>query len=199
MEDTLNDDDNPLKVDDDDPDGAMSQLVALITEGDTDEREKKTRSKPVLKTDPIQAILASAGVLYTHENSEVVGSSRVEAQLSRRALETGNDVQFGEQRMFDESQLIDEQGKLAYEFHPPEEVMMRQFCTMAKTFGFADATDFALVVENWTQKQRTHCLDNFYQKRKERIAELDMEELSNELKVEPVLVEESDHDRNDEL
>ena len=37
------------------------------------------------KVSPIQAILASAGVEYTHENSEVIGSSKVEASLSRRA------------------------------------------------------------------------------------------------------------------
>jgi hypothetical protein len=53
--------------------------------------------------------------------------------------------------------------------------MIRQFCTMAKTFGFANATDFALVVEGWTQKQRTDCLERFYLKRKARLAELEME------------------------
>jgi len=33
---------------------------------------------------------------------------------------------------------------------------------MAKQFGFADATEFALVVEGWTQEQRRNCLDKFY-------------------------------------
>jgi hypothetical protein len=170
IEDMLDDDDNPLKVDTDDEDGAMSQLAALLTGKDDEKKSKKP------KTDPVLAILASAGVEYTHENSEVVGSSRVEAQLSRRAEETGNDVDFGEMRLFAESQSqANEPGTIEYEFHPPEDVMIRQFCTMAKTFGFANATDFALVVEGWTQKQRTDCLERFYLKRKARLAELEME------------------------
>ena len=49
---------------------------------------------------------------------------------------------------------------------------MRQFCTMAKEFGFTNPAEFAFVVEGWTQKQRTDCLERFYLKRKERLAEL---------------------------
>lgn len=186
MDDILNDDDNPLRVDDDDNgDGAMSQLAALLTEGD--KPKKKQKQKQTSKADPIQAILASAGVEYTHENSEVVGSSRVEAQLSRRAEETGNDVDFGEARLFDESQvMVDGPGRVKYEFHPPEEVMMRQFCTMAKTFGFETATEFALVVESWTQKQRRDCLERFYLKRRERFAELEAEKENENGKAENV-------------
>ncbi|KAE8448069.1 hypothetical protein EG329_009834 [Mollisiaceae sp. DMI_Dod_QoI] len=172
MDDAVNDEDNPLKVDDDDKgDGAMSQLAALITEGD--ENSKKKKSRP--KTDAIAAILASAGVEYTHENSEVVGSSKVEAELSRRAEEAGNDVEYGEERLFAESQTGAAdlgEGRAKYVFQPPEEVMMRQFCTMAKTFGFSSATEFAFVVEGWTQKQRTDCLERFYMKRRERLAVL---------------------------
>lgn len=52
---------------------------------------------------------------------------------------------------------------------------MRQFCTMAKEFGFANATEFAFVAESWTQKQRTDCLERFYLKRKERLADLEAE------------------------
>lgn len=172
MDDVLNDDDNPFRVDDDNEDAAMSQLAALLTEGD----KTTKKQKPKAKSDPIQAILASAGVEYTHENSEVVGSSKIEAQLSRRAEETGQDVDVGEARMFDESQgVMTEPGRVKYRFHPPEDVMMRQFCTMAKTFGFDSATEFALVVEGWTQKQRTDCLDRFYLKRRERVVELKAE------------------------
>jgi len=174
IEEALNDDDNPLKNEEDsDEDGAMSQLAALITEGDTVTKKKKT--KPKIKSDPILAILASAGVEYTHENSEVVGSSRVEAHLSRQAEETGNDVEMGEARLFGESQSTGAPGEVAYQFHPPDDVMKRQFCTMARTFGFSNATEFALVVEGWTQKQRTDCLERFYLRRKERMAELEME------------------------
>lgn len=171
-EDAANDEDNPLKAEDDDNgDAAMSQLAALLTEGDDSKVKKKARPK----TDPVQAILAAAGVEYTHENSEVVGSSRVEAELSRRAIETGNDVEYGEQRLFAESQTeAADPGQVQYQFHPPDDVMVRQFCTMAKNFGFESATDFALMVESWTQKQRTYCLERFYLKRKERLAELEL-------------------------
>ncbi|CZT06447.1 related to DNA repair protein RAD26 [Rhynchosporium graminicola] len=173
MDDAANDEDNPLKVDDlDDEDGAMSQLAALLTEDSS-----KKQPKPRPKTDPIQAILAAAGVEYTHENSEVVGSSRVEAELSRRAVETGNDAEYGEQRLFDDSQAGDvSPGRIHYEYHPPDDVMLRQFCTMSKGFGFGSATEFAFAVEGMTQKQRTYCLERFYLKRKERIAELELQE-----------------------
>ncbi|KUJ11865.1 uncharacterized protein LY89DRAFT_673684 [Mollisia scopiformis] len=168
MDDILNDEDNPLRVDNDDKgDAAISQLAAMLTEGE--KNSKKQKQKP--KTDAIAAILASAGVEYTHENSEVVGSSKVEAELSRRAEEAGNDVDYGEERLFAESQtVLSEDGKAKYLFHPPEEVMMRQFCTMAKTFGFSSATEFAFVVEGWTQKQRTDCLERFYMKRRDKLA-----------------------------
>lgn len=171
-EDAANDDDNPLRCDDDDdPDAAMSQLAALLTEGAEIEK-KKTKTRP--KADPIQAILASAGVEYTHENSEVVGSSKVEAELSRRAIETGNDVEYGERRLFADSQdFAANPAKFNYVYNPPEDVMARQFCTMAKEFGFS-ATDFALLVEGWTQKERTYCLERFYLKRQERLAELEL-------------------------
>ena len=169
MDDFLNDDDNPLKVDDDNEDAAMSQLAALLTQGD----KPKKKQKP--KTDPIQAILASAGVEYTHENSEVVGSSKIEAQLSRRAEETGQDANVGEARMFDEiREMMEDPGRVSYEFHPPEDVMMRQFCTMSKTFGFDTAADFAFVVEGWTPEQRRNCLQSFYLKRKEQLAGMDV-------------------------
>jgi DNA excision repair protein ERCC-6-like 2 len=166
------DEDNPLAVDDDSEDAAMSQLAALITEGEGVLAAKKKKAKP--KTDAVQAILASAGVEYTHENSEVVGSSKIEAHLSRRAEETGGDIGAGDEILFAESQRneVFDPTVIQYTYHPPEDAILRQFCTMAKTFGFDNPTDFALIVEGWTQEQRRNCLDTFYRKRKERLAEL---------------------------
>ena len=184
MDEIINDEDNPLRADDDDSgDGAMSQLAALITQGEKGKKKMKTKSKAM---DPIAAILASAGVQYTHENSEVVGSSKIEAELSRRAEEAGNDVSYGERKLFAESQsqnLSHDHGNITerdgddgrqinYRFHPPDDVLTRQFCTMAKTFGFESATDFAFVVEGWTQKQRTNVLDRFYGSRREQLRTL---------------------------
>ncbi|TGO52240.1 hypothetical protein BCON_0145g00220 [Botryotinia convoluta] len=174
----LDDDDNPLRADDDDPNGAMSQLAALITQNEEDIKRMK---KPTPKSDPIAAILASAGVEYTHENSEVVGSSEVEERLSRRAEETGGEIGYGEELLFGPMSRQAENGNIRYEFHPPEEVMKRQFCTMAKMFGFSSATEFAFVVEGWTQKQRTDCLERFYLKRRERLEELDRQKAEKEI------------------
>jgi len=46
-------------------------------------------------------------------------------------------------------------------------VMKRQFCSMARRYGFRNATEFALVVEGMTQAQRRACLDRWYQGRRE--------------------------------
>ncbi|KAI9731523.1 MAG: hypothetical protein M1834_004643 [Cirrosporium novae-zelandiae] len=175
------DDDDPLAGARNDEDSAMSQLATLISEGN--EKKKKRSSKPqTKKSDPVLAILAGAGVEYTHENSEVVGSSKIEARLSRRAEEAGNDIDMGEKYVFEQSQdtelsnpqLKKEEGrKVSYKYHPPQDVIKRQFCTMAKMFGFADATEFALVVEGWTPAQRRSCLDKFYRKRRELLTKSD--------------------------
>ncbi|KAK5800168.1 hypothetical protein VI817_002380 [Penicillium citrinum] len=78
----------PIKEEDD----GMSQLAAMIRgERDDDDAEKETKRKQT-RVDPIQSILAHAGVEYTHLNNEVVGSSRVEEQLSRRARQGPNDT-----------------------------------------------------------------------------------------------------------
>ena len=192
MDEILNDEDNPLQAEDDkDADSALNQLAALIKEGDgSKKRKSKEGEKSRNKMDPIQAILASAGVEYTHENSEVIGSSKVEAALSRRAGEAGNDISYGETRLFSESQSQSQNRtggrvRMKYIFHPPEDVMIRQFCTMAKTFGFESATDFAFVVEGWTQKQRTDFLGRFYAKRKERLGVMEEDRASGK-KVEAI-------------
>jgi hypothetical protein len=51
--------------------------------------------------------------------------------------------------------------------------MTRQFCSMAREFGFSNATDFALVVESWTQEQRRNCLQVFYKQRETRVQEME--------------------------
>lgn len=173
MVDVNMDDVDDLAIDDDTEDAAMSQLAALITDGDGPKERPKVRPK----TDAVQAILASAGVKYTHENSEVVGSSKVEARLSRRAEETGNDFTVADEVLFGENHSVEaaNHGGIQYIYHPPAFVVKRQFCTMAKTLGFDSATDFALVVEGWTQEQRRDCLDDFYRKRKERLLEFELD------------------------
>lgn len=180
-------------------DAALSQIAALVATGSV-EKVKNTQNRGIKKkSDPIQAILAGAGVEYTHENDQVVGSSKVEATLSKQAQESLlNDG--GDRRIFETEQeppLVDDDDdeddddpitdaneisddhhhfsgkrdkKPEYRYHPPPEVMKRQLCTMASTFGFTNTCEFALVVEGWTQAQRRACLDKFYRIRREKLA-----------------------------
>ncbi|KAI6524262.1 hypothetical protein MCOR10_004952 [Pyricularia oryzae] len=149
--------------------------------------------------DAIQAILSSAGVGYTHDNAEVVGTSKVEAQLSRKAerdheidekealkvlFADSQDV--GARPLYEHDQEawdVDEMGegdawqskrpetwfRPRLRYNPPEEVRLRQFCSMAKEFSFSNAIEFALVVESWTQEQRRNCLDMFYKQRESEL------------------------------
>lgn len=150
-------------------DGGMSQLATLLT-AENQQRilDSKKANKP--KSDAIQAILTSAGVEYTHDNSEVIGTSKIEEQLSRRAAMvsySSGDIE-GQSALFAEGD--DGRGDgLHTMYNPPEEVMLRHFCEMAKEFGFANATDFALVVESWTQEARRNCLDTFYKRREAKL------------------------------
>lgn len=171
-------------------DGGLSQLAAYIKT----ENPEKTNSKKVGRPGhdgAIQAILASVGVSYTHENSEVIGSSKVEAQLSRRA-EMVSDMELdddGEQNALfkDDSALFDNTKqrhphphrlnapRFSPQFNPPQEVMSRQFCSMTKEFGFDNVTDFALAVEQMTQEERRDALDSFYKKRMEALLKEELE------------------------
>ncbi|KAF3760812.1 hypothetical protein M406DRAFT_226012, partial [Cryphonectria parasitica EP155] len=153
-------------------DGGWGQFAELIkAEHGGGPIKKKAFDKP--KSDAIQAILASAGVQYTHENSEVIGSSKVEAKLSRRAeLADAMDLDDpeGQSALFaeegpNEAVAGTEAASFAPRFKPPEDVKLRQFCSMAKEFGFESATAFALVVEQMTQERRRDALDSFYKKR----------------------------------
>lgn len=159
-------------VGDDDEDNGISQLAALVKSEDPEDVAKQANEP---KKDAIQAILASAGVEYTHENSEVIGSSKVEAQLSKRAAFAEKmDLEEPEGRgMLFADKLVNEAFEdgpgYTYTFNPPEDVMRRQFCTMAREFGYASATEFAVVVQGWTQEQRRNCLDTFYRRRMEKV------------------------------
>ena len=156
--------------DKDNEDGGMSQLAALLTV-ENQEKHLQTRKAKVPKSDAIQAILTSAGVEYTHDNSEVIGSSKVEEQLSRQAAMTSyseGDLE-GQNALFADSQEVTDADGLHSTYNPPEDVMLRQFCSMAREFGFVNATEFALVVESWTQEARRNCLDTFYKRREAKM------------------------------
>lgn len=193
------DDHNPL-IDErgNKEDAAMSQLAAEIIDAPAGRR--RAAQKDATKKDAVQAILASAGVEYTHENAEVVGTSKIEMKISSRAQKAGADLDMATDYAFarnasqhdpptettsrtrtpladDEEEDLDVEdglGKVSYKYRPPEDVRRRQFCTMAKIFGYEGGegiTEFALVVEGWTQEQRRDCLEKFYQERRKRVAE----------------------------
>ncbi|KAK7534580.1 putative DNA excision repair protein [Phyllosticta citricarpa] len=164
----------------DDEDALMSQISDLIKEGDVDEMTKNLKLAPK-KKDAVQAILSRIGVQYTHENQEVIGTSKIEDRLSKRAAANDNDVDFIQKHVFAPSQDNGRQGDeeevdsgdemqgTRFKHNPPEDVRLRQVCTMAKTFGFDDVTEFALIAEGWTQEQRRNCLDEFYRRRRQRL------------------------------
>ncbi|KAI1258625.1 P-loop containing nucleoside triphosphate hydrolase protein [Xylariaceae sp. FL1019] len=160
-----------------DKSGGLRQLTAMLIAPESSNRARKqsgVNSKP--KSDPVQAILACAGVDYTHENSEVIGSSKVEDELSKWAEKAGSgDRGLAQLALF----LAESQDASAgarsfhFQYNPPKDVMQRQFCTMAKEFGFPGATQFALAVECMTQEERRNCLDSFYKKRIEKLVNID--------------------------
>jgi SNF2 family DNA or RNA helicase len=183
----------PFKSELDNEDAAISQLAAEIIDSGIPLKAHKNAkalaanaSTASRKHDPIQAILSSVGVQYTHENSEVIGSSKVEAQLSKRAEEATEEGEAhrGEARVFfedsqskaqrNEGAGVNGPGGVWYRYKPPEEVRRRIFCTMAKWAGYEDPVGFALVVEGWTQANRRDFLTDFYRWRREVLsAEVD--------------------------
>lgn len=167
------------KEDTGEDDGGLSQLAAYIKAEDPDELINKSKvNKP--RIDAIQAILLKAGVQYTHENSEVIGSSKVEARLSRQAelaepediddLEGGSAL-FAQDGTDDGLSAGERNSAFVPKFKPPQDIICRQFHSMAKEFGFDNVTDFALLVEQMTQEERRDVLDKFYKRRMMRLLE----------------------------
>lgn len=160
-----------VKDEADGDDGGTSQLAALLT-ADDPERLLASQRSDAPKTDAIQAILTSAGVEYTHDNSEVVGTSRVEEQLSRRAERASYaaDDAEGACALFAADDAEGEGCAPHSVYRPPEDVCVRQFCEMAHEFGFESALAFASVVEAWSSETRRSCLDVFYRRREAALA-----------------------------
>lgn len=84
-------------------DSQMKKLVNSFTSTSSSGSAAKKNGKRA-GPNPINAILAKAGVQYTHENSEVIGRSEVEARLGKQAMELRNDVDLSRQRVFAASQ-----------------------------------------------------------------------------------------------
>ncbi|KAJ4364136.1 hypothetical protein N0V83_009591 [Neocucurbitaria cava] len=191
-------------IDDDANLAEIKKLAESFTSvSTTDTKSSRGRKKYTKRTgpDPINAILAKAGVQYTHENSEVIGRSEIEARLGKQAMELRNDIDLATKRVFQGSQSQsqsqhhsyqqnhdaaefspeddDDEGdvrllgsatkgefKINYRYRPDERIRRRQFCSMAKSMGFADPVEFALLVESSTQDERRKMLERFYRGRR---------------------------------
>jgi hypothetical protein len=114
----------------------------------------------------------------------------------------------GDRIVFDSTETRGHGLLRGYRFHPPADVMRRQFCTMAKVFGIEDVGEFALLVESWTQQQRRDALDKFYKMRRDTLAkgeEVKLEDvqpeevLLGETAQDEVYIEIEDDDDDDEL
>lgn len=106
--------------------------------------------------DPIQAILSSAGVDYTHENTELIGPSAVEENISRRAHEANEDPTMRSQLAF----MINLSEADLYQFGGAStEVKMRQFNTMRTAMKLDTNLEFAFMIEQWSTAQRRTFLE----------------------------------------
>lgn len=171
---------NVKKEDAGDDEGGLSQLAAYIKAENPDQLVEKSKSKSNnAKANAVLAILQKAGVQYTHENSEVIGSSKIEAQLSRKAEMAEPmdlDDPHGDSALFAEVESDNEEDEEEFavfvpSFKPPEQVKIRQFCSMAKELGFESAQEFALCVEQMTQEERRDALEEFYKRRMTMLVE----------------------------
>ncbi|KAK2603669.1 hypothetical protein QQS21_004142 [Conoideocrella luteorostrata] len=178
------------KEETDPDDGGMGQLATLLTAENQQALGSDRTGTP--KSDVVQAILTSVGVEYTHDNSEVIGTSKIEEQLSRRAAMRSyadGDAE-GQNALFMDSEDEDDGTILHSVYRPPGDVCLRQFCSMAQEFGFVNATEFALVVESWSQEPRRNCLDYFYKRREaalEHAENMKMERMAENAVAETVI------------
>ena len=170
-QDSDDDDDPSDPTQDRDNDAALSLLAAEITgEGGKKKHDEEQDTETKRQARAVQAILNMAGVEYTHDNNDVIGSSKMEAQLSKRAMAAGTDFDLSNEYAFEKAQDARNRSfgedRIKYKYQPPEFVRKRLFCSMAEYFGFEDATEFALVMESWSEQRKTDALDRFYRHRR---------------------------------
>ncbi len=160
-------------IDDADIEGGLdahgiSGVIELV------EVEQKSTSVPqrVGQPDTIAAILAGAGVQYTHQNTEVIGSSKTEARISELAAKAvQSDRTLAARPAFNINRVEFQVG------HVPIEIRKRQFVSMARFYGYPTPLDFAIAVENMSLTKRVETLNAFYKSCKdpETLAGLEIE------------------------
>jgi superfamily II DNA or RNA helicase len=162
---------------DDDNDPAIKALANMLNAQGKRKSKKAASTYNAPRASGIEHILAQAGVQYHHENSEVIGTSRIESKLSRRAMEKTTEANIDQEVMFadeaNDENKDDAQGRMperqhVVKFRPAEDIRTRQFCTMAKVANLS-AVEFAMDVESWSQKERRDFLDAFYGMRSKQL------------------------------
>ncbi|KAF3925218.1 hypothetical protein ABW20_dc0103883 [Dactylellina cionopaga] len=157
----LPDADEAVRFEEEDNDDIISQIQAMVSSQDD-----PASAPPPQKTklDPIQAILADAGVEYTHENTEVIGTSKLEENISRKAVEANEDPTMRTMSAFQNDMKND--GRFQYG-NVPYKVRVRQFNSLRKAFGYSyeENGKFALEVEGWRPEKRANALEKFYRSR----------------------------------
>ncbi|KAH6639568.1 P-loop containing nucleoside triphosphate hydrolase protein [Boeremia exigua] len=93
-----------LGIDDSNLANIKKLAESLSNPGSDVKRRGRKKYQKKLGADPISAILAKAGVQYTHENSEVIGRSEVEARLGKQAMELRNDIDLSAAQVFQATQ-----------------------------------------------------------------------------------------------
>ncbi|KAI5285933.1 hypothetical protein KEM54_000185 [Ascosphaera aggregata] len=108
----------------------MNQIAEALIKGENEDDDPDFGSKPASTSiNHVQAMLSKAWVKYTHDHSEVIGTSNVEKHLSRRAQLSRPVYTSGNEQVFNISPK--ESGHSAdfkFRYHSPQEVMNRQFC-----------------------------------------------------------------------
>ncbi|KAK6496816.1 hypothetical protein TWF481_001801 [Arthrobotrys musiformis] len=148
-------------------DDIISQIQAMVS--DDANASATTGANKKMKLDPVSAILASAGVEYTHDNTEVIGTSKLEENISRKAVEVNEDPTMRAMTAFQNDVLNDGRFKVG---GVPGEVRARQFNELRKAFGYDKNEEgrFALEVEGWRPEKRAGALEKFYRSRRRILA-----------------------------
>ncbi|KAF2669289.1 hypothetical protein BT63DRAFT_432944 [Microthyrium microscopicum] len=171
-----------IKAEEDDyVDPVMKILADCLVSQAAEKAAREARKQASQARDPsyMEHVLAQAGVQYFHNNAEVLGTSKIESKLSRRAMERTTDAEAYEELAFasdntvheDDEMDLDRPRRYPIKFRPTEDIRIRQFYSMAQAEDMS-IEDFAIMVEGWTQAQRRDFLDKFYRQRREELRDL---------------------------
>ncbi|GAO50166.1 hypothetical protein G7K_4300-t1 [Saitoella complicata NRRL Y-17804] len=147
---------------DEDGTSGTSQIAKLLETGNEDAVYRKRT------VDPVTAILSEVGVEYTHNNSEIIGPSELEAKISKAAATAADNDALASKPAY--LQASGDQDKYQVG-NVPRDVAMRQFNSMALAEGYSldgeGREEFALRVLEMTSAERQKLLRRFYAQRRE--------------------------------